>query len=295
MNAPYDVRTAAPTEATDTTQTTERLRPPDLRPQVGAAPAPRARQLRALAGAEWRELLRNKVALFNSLATPLVMGAILFGIAPEGAPMGVVFPTMVTGTAILFVVYYTLVTAVVARRESLLLKRLRSGESSDATLLAGVALPFVLVTFAQFMVGAGLATALFDVTVSPLTAVLALGVLLATVAFATLAVASAPFTRTVEHAQITTLPLIMIPLVLSGMMLPLAMMPDGLRAMAELMPLTPIVELAHLGLGAVTVDGDAVSTGAGLVAATRPLLVLLGWSALGVVVASRRMRWEPRS
>lgn len=295
MNAPYDVRSAAPTETTLTTEATDDGGRPDLSPRVGAAPAPRARQLRALAGAEWRELLRNKVALFNSLALPLVMGAILFGIAPEGAPMGVVFPTMVTGTAILFVVYYTLVTAVVARRESLLLKRLRSGESSDATILAGVALPFVLVTFAQFMVGAGLATALFDVTVSPLTAVLALGVLLATVAFATLAVASAPFTRTVEHAQITTLPLIMIPLVLSGMMLPLAMMPDGLRAMAELMPLTPIVELAHLGLGAVTVDGDAVSTGAGLVAATRPLLVLLGWSALGVVVASRRMRWEPRS
>ncbi len=298
MNAAYDharhdVRTAPAPGSNDPAEGfADAAR---LGPQAGAAPAPRARQLRALAGAEWRELLRNKVALFNSLALPLVMGVILFGIGPEGAPMGVLFPVMVTGTAILFVVYYTLVTAVVARRESLLLKRLRSGEASDATILAGVALPFVLVTCAQFVVAAALARALFDVSLSPLTAVAALGVLLATVAFATLAVASTPFTRTVEHAQITTLPIIMIPLVFSGMMLPLTMMPDALRTVAELLPLTPIVELLHLGFASVTVDGEAVSAGAGLLASVRPLLVLIGWAVLGFFVASRRMRWEPRS
>lgn len=266
----------------------------ELSPGPSTAPASRLRQLRALAGAETRELLRNKVALFNSLGLPLLMGLVILGFDNEAMPVGVYFPIMVTGTAILFVVYYTLVTAVVARRESLLLKRLRSGEADDVTILMGIALPFVVVTVVQYVVAVVLAQALFDVSLSMLTAVAGLGVLLAAVAFAALAVASTTFTRTVEHAQISTLPVILVPLVFSGMMFPLPFMPDAMRAIAELMPLTPVIELLHLGIGGVTVDGEAVTTAEGLAHSVKPLLVLVAWIVLGTWF-TRRMVWEPRS
>lgn len=266
----------------------------ELSPGPGTAPASRLRQLRALATAETRELLRNKVALFNSLGLPLVMGLIVLGFDSEALPIGVYFPIMVTGTAILFVVYYTLVTAVVARRESLLLKRLRSGEADDATILSGIALPFVVVTFVQYLIAVALAAALFDAKLSILTVVAGLGVIVAAVAFAAMAVASSSFTRTVEHAQISTLPIILVPLVFSGMMFPLAFMPDPMRTFAEFMPLTPVVELMHLGIGGITTDGEAVSGIDGLVHTIRPLLVLVGWILLGAWF-TRRMVWEPRS
>lgn len=283
-----DTTHAVPQDQTTTDETA------DLRPAAGNAPAPRLRQLTALAGAEWRELLRNKVALVNCFALPLLTGAVIFAISPDARSVGVSFTATVTGMAILFVVYYTLVTAVVARRESLLLKRLRSGEAGDGTILAGVALPFAAVTLIQFLIAVALAGVLFDVRLSALTVVAGLGVVLATVAFAALGVASTAATRTVEHAQITTLPIIMIPMLLSGMMIPLAVMPDGLRTIAQLMPLTPVVELLHLGVGAMTVDGQSVSLAQGLAQTVRPLLVLLGWIAVGGW-AMRAMTWEPRS
>lgn len=266
----------------------------ELRPAASTTPASRIRQLSALAGAEWRELLRNKVALFNSFGLPLFMGLVILGFDSEALPIGVYFPIMVTGTAVLFVVYYTLVTAVVARRESLLLKRLRSGEAEDATILAGIAAPFVAVTLVQFLLAVALAKVLFDASLSALTVVTGLGVLLAALAFAALGVASTPFTRTVEHAQITTLPVLLVPLVFSGMVVPLPFMPENLRFVAELMPLTPVVELMHLGISSATVDGEVVHGLAGLGHAVKPMLVLIGWIVLGAWF-TRRMVWEPRS
>ncbi len=286
----HTVRTDSPTPAAALDPNSA-----DLRPGAGTTPAPRTRQLTVLAGAEWRELLRNKVALINSFALPLVTGLIVFAISPDARSLGVYFPVMVTGTAILFVVYYTLVTAVVARRESLLLKRLRSGEAEDATILSGIALPFVAVTFVQFLISVVLARLLFDVQLGGLTVVAGLAVVLTTVVFAALALASTAVTRTVEHAQITTLPIIMVPLVLSGMMFPLSVMPDAMRTVAQLMPLTPVMELLHLGMGGVTVDGQAVGLAEGLTHAGRPLLVLVGWIVFGLWATRRAMVWEPRS
>ncbi len=297
--------TGPTTPTTSTTRTTTTTHPTptmasrsrdELRPAADLAPASVLRQLRALAGAEWHELLRNKVALFNSIGLPLLLGMLVLGIDVDTAPMGVFFAVMVTGTAILFIVYYTLVTAVVARREALQLKRLRSGEAGDVTILAGIAVPFVVVTLVQFALATTLARVLFDAPLSwPLLVPTAVGVVLAALAFAVLAVASTPVTKTVEHAQITTLPVIMIPLLLSGMALPLSVMPDAMRAVAQLLPLTPVVELIHLGLGATTVTGEPVTVAEGLLACVRPLLVLAGWGVIGALVARRTMVWEPRS
>lgn len=264
-------------------------------PTGGIAPAPRARQLRALAATEWRLLLRNKVAAMNCFALPLVTAGFFYAIGRDGTGIGVMLPVVVLGTALLFVVYYTLVTALVARRESLLLKRLRTGEADDGTVLAGLATPFVVVAFGQAVLATIAAVAFLDVPLHARLLVFVAGAALACVTWTQLAIASTGMTRSVEHAQITTLPLILVPLLLSGLSIPLAFMPDPLRAVAEYLPLTPMVELAHLAFAGTTVDGRPHDGVQALGAAVRPFLVLAFWALGGREVARRTMRWDARS
>lgn len=284
----------APTPQTTTSHVTQEpvAVPPSDR---SITPASRARQVLALARGEAIQLFRNKVALLNCFALPLVTAALFVGMVPGDAPLGALVPTVVIGTAILFVVYYTLVTALVARRESLLLKRLRTGECSDAVILGGIALPFVVVTLVQAIVATGAAVAVFDVAVGPGLLLVLLAALLGTLTFTALALASTPMTKTVEHAQITTLPVILVPIMLSGLTVPLALMPEAMRAVAQVMPLTPVIELIHLGVTGTDIHGQALAAGALLVATIRPVLVLLGWTAAAAWVGARTMRWEPRS
>ena len=64
-----------------------------------------------------------------------------------------------------------------------------------------------------------------------------------------MAAASSAATRTVEMAQVTTLPVLVIPFVFSGgLPIPVAMLPGPLRWVAEALPLTPVVELMRLAL-----------------------------------------------
>ncbi len=83
----------------------------------------------------------------------------------------------------------------------------------------------------------------------PVIAVLALvALILGTAVFALLAAVSSAATRTVEMAQVTTLPVLVIPFVLSGLLIPVGMLPGPLRGLAQALPLTPVAELVRLAL-----------------------------------------------
>ena len=125
--------------------------------------------------------------------------------------------------------------------------------------------------------------------VLPLVAVLAGATLMVL-----LAAASTAFTRTPESAQITTLPLVMVASVASGVVVPLASFPDQVAQAMRLTPIEPIVELARLGLVGQTWDGRAVDWAGAWAAAPQPLLVLAAWIAVAAVVAPRVFRWAPR-
>ena len=64
-------------------------------------PAPMMRQIAALARAEGQQLLRNKVALLNCFALPLIIGVICLGLgdAIPGGALATFFPIVVIGTA----------------------------------------------------------------------------------------------------------------------------------------------------------------------------------------------------
>jgi ABC-2 type transport system permease protein len=257
-----------------------------------ATPTARRRVL-ALAGAETRLLLRNRTAVVNSVLMPLLLVAAvrMIGLDPAGAPSLVV---TALGITLVFLTYYNLVTTFVARREELVLQRMRTGELTGPEILLGTAVPTLLVTVAQVaLVAVGVAvtggwTPPVDV-VLPLVALVGGAALMVV-----LAAASTSFTRTAESAQITTLPLVLVATSASGLFVPLSVFPEGVATGLRLLPLSPVVELAQLGLAGRTWDGRAVDLAGAWSAAPLPLAVLVAWTVVGGLVAARVFRWAPR-
>jgi ABC-2 type transport system permease protein len=262
---------------------------------LGSRGAARRRVL-ALASAEIRLLLRNRTAVVSSLLGPgLLLGSIAAiavsnGIALDGAD----FIAKAIGISLVMVAYYNLVTTFVARREELVLQRMRTGELTDREIMLGTAVPTLVVTMLQILVvGIGVValgrwSAPVDV-VLPLVALLGGGALMVV-----LAAVSTSFTRTVEAAQFTTLPLVLAATLFSGLLVPLSGFPETAAQVFRFLPLTPVIELIRLGLAGETWNGHAVDTAGAWAAAPLPLAVLAGWVVIGGLVARRVFRWTPR-
>jgi ABC-2 type transport system permease protein len=198
------------------------------------------------------------------------------------------------GLSLVLTTYYNLVITFVARREQLVLQRMRTGELTDPEILLGTAAPTVLVTMVQIAVAAGGAVVIGDRS-APLDVVLPLvAVVGGSVLMLLLAAVTTAFTRTAESAQITTMPLALLATLLSGLYFPLTALPGAVAAAARFLPLTPIIELARLGLTGQTWDGVAVDTAGAWAHALVPLAVLAGWLVMGAVIARRVFRWGPR-
>ncbi|GAB2836568.1 ABC transporter permease [Lentzea nigeriaca] len=230
----------------------------------------------AVGQAELKLFWRNRTALFNSLLLPLLLVPALMAADADGVPLIV----GLTGFVLLMAVYYNLVTTFVARREELVLKRLRVGELTDPEILFGASLPSVVVALGQ--------TALFAVVVGVTTGValparpwfLVAGVAGGVIVFALLAAASSAFTRTVEMAQVTSLPMLVACAFGAGLFFPLSVLPDGVASVLRLLPLSPVLDLLRAGWS----DGPVL----------RPLIVLTVWIVLGIYAVRRWFRWDPR-
>jgi ABC-2 type transport system permease protein len=173
-------------------------------------------------------------------------------------------------------------------------KRLRSGEITDAEILAGTATPAVAIAWVQVAVAAVAAGAASGMDLRANALLVLAAVLLGTTVFVLLAAVTTAVTRTVELAQVTTLPVLMLSLVFSGMLFPLATLTEPLRSVAQALPLTPVVELMRLGLTGTAADGHHLGLAATFGAAVIPVLVLAAWIAAGTWAARRWFRWEPR-
>ncbi|HLS72561.1 MAG TPA: ABC transporter permease [Actinomycetaceae bacterium] len=269
---------------------------PDLLTPGTAQRAGRVARMASLVRAELLLLARNRTTLFNAVAlAPLTVGFIaVAGLVPDsaaGAVAGMLLAALIA-LALVLVVYYNLTTTIVARREELVLKRLLTGDVSRVEIITAYATPAVVVLVAQIVLGAvAMAVWLEAPSVqNPLWVTIA--VVGGTVLFTLLAAASAGFTRTVETAQLTTLPILMAATALSGLAVPLHVMPDVVEAIAQWTPMYPVVALVQHGLGAVALDGT-VASGA-LADVVQPLAALALWIVLGALAARRWMRWEPR-
>lgn len=258
-----------------------------MRPLFVTATTPGSRRrILGLSKANALLVARNRMTLLYAAVFPLLPLLLLFeGDGETARHLPILSACLLT--ALLFPVYYNLLSMVVTRRDELVLKRMRTGEVRDGELLLGMALPGVAVALMTMGVMTGLGAAL-GVALPANIVLVGLGVLLAAATFAALALWTAAWTRNAEAAQLTSLPVFA--LILVGLFTEL--MPERLSAVAERTPGYALTDLLSVGWFA---DEGSLSFAETWTAGTEPLLVLAAWGLAAGWLAARTMRWEPRS
>ncbi len=234
----------------------------------------------SIALAELKILLRNRLVVVVALVMPLGIGVLL---AVRGGGLGsatgalAALQLAITGA---LGVYVGATTTLASRRQTLFLKRLRSGAVSDASIIGGLLLPIVAVAVLQLAIVFAVLGATAVAPAHPW--LLAIGEVLTLAMFVALALATAGVTNSPEHAQVTTLPIfflivgVTVWMVLSG--------PTGLGWLGRVLPGGANAEL-------VTIAWSGGDVGTGLLLA----LPGLAWTVVAALAARRMFRWEPRA
>ena len=254
--------------------------------------APATRRVTRLARTNTLLMMRNRLTLSYALVIPLLPLGLLF--VGERGNVDSASSTVATAVlmALMFPVYYNLLSMFVSRRDELVLKRLRTGEVRDTELVVSMALPGIAITVVVVLltVVVGLVRGLPFPVNAPL---LLIGVLMACAAFAALALWTASWTRTAEAAQMTSMPVVV--LATAGVIKPLY--PESVQTWVSLLPGSAVYDLLRIAwFGRPSELGspksfDFVSS---WVEAGPAMAVLAGWTVLAIWLAKRSMQWEPR-
>ncbi|GGO73950.1 ABC transporter permease [Nocardioides deserti] len=247
-----------------------------------------------LARANATLVVRNKLTLTYAVVIPLAPLLLLLvgdtGDGSNGAGAAAIVTALMM--AALFPVFYNLLSQLVTRRDELVLKRLRTGESTDAEIITSLALPGFVIALATALVAVPVAMLLGQP--APLNPLLyAVTVVVTLLLFAAFALWTAAWTKNAEAAQITSMPVILLA-VLGQVAIGF---PDEVRRFTDLTPgaaMTDLVRVSWFGFGTDDVERTLDLAGTWS-AAGQPLLVLVAWAAVAVYLARRSMRWEPRS
>ncbi|MFF3019589.1 ABC transporter permease [Streptomyces sp. NPDC057939] len=243
-------------------------------------------RLTALGRSELTLLVRNRAALSVALLMPVMMVFVLRTTLSADTAGALAEATLTggIGMVLLLVVYMNLVSAFVARREELVLKRLRTGEAGDLEILAGTALPAAVIALVQIIALALAGAAVLDAPAPENPLLLVAAVLAALPLLAGMAAATSAFTRNVETAGITTLPLFLLTALGSGLFLPLDSLPDAVASICELLPLSGVMTLVRAGWSGGAAGGELLTAAA----------VTVAWIMVTVFAVQRWFRWEPR-
>ena len=213
----------------------------------------------------------------------LLLGAVYDGTI-DGVPAADRLLVGIIGYGCANTAFGGLAITLVLRRESGTLKRLRATPLPTATYLTAVLVSTLLVFALQTIVTVALGVALYDAEGAESWAAVVPVVVLGGVAFAGLGFGTASLIRSAEGSS-AVVNLIILPMAfLSGSFGPTSSYPDALQALADVLPLTYLIELVE----AAYLDGESLAGNPGAVA------VLAAWGVAGYAVATRRFGWQPR-
>ncbi|MFJ8040549.1 ABC transporter permease [Kitasatospora sp. NPDC096147] len=253
----------------------------------------------------WRVFWRNRRSTFIGFLLPVLLNLVIAaplrdkeigGVnAAAYSTIGFIGFTLVTS-------FINLLNGVVARRDDLVLKRLRGTEVPATAIFAGQFGAAGAVVLLQVLVLGGTAVVWFGAPLpaDPLLFLLTLtgGFLL----FAILAVALSGITPSAESAPMIATPVLLICMFASGVVAPLSSMPHWLQGPAHNLPLAPVVETlrtAWFGRGFGTESWSSAALPEldlvhGWQHAATALLIIAAWTAGAAVLGRRLFRWEPR-
>ncbi|MEV6008406.1 ABC transporter permease [Streptomyces sp. NPDC051976] len=253
----------------------------------------------------WRVFWRNRRSMTIGFALPVVLDLVVA--APlRGREIGGLNAAGYTGVGFVGLAMATsfvhLLTAVVARREELILKRLRGTQVPPSAILAGQLGVGAAVLMLQALVLGGVAVLWFHAPPPAHPVLFLLALALGCLVFCALALALSGPTPGTEAAPMVALPVLLLCMFGAGVFTPVSSLPALLRAPARVLPLEQVVRCLRTAwfgrsFGGETWNGaplprlDLLHTWA---AAAPGLLTAAAWAAAALMLTRRSFRWEPR-
>lgn len=268
---------------------------------AAAATTFRRSPLRSLARAEYLQFRRNKTLVVMGTAFPVVLPLVLYFVgraSDEGTTANGVANTLDLYLiyALVFVLFYPMLSMVTTRRGEGVLKRLRTGEVADWQILTAPAVTGIgLIAVSAAVVGSVIYATGAPAPVNP--AVLAIAVIAGIPLTALLALATSAITKNAEASQISSLPVMTLAFAALG--INREAMPDRIASIVDRTPFAAVSDLVHLGAEGLVarapegaVPGDFVDT---LTEMGRPLATLGAWTILAIIIARSYFRWDERA
>jgi len=177
-----------------------------------------------------------------------------------------------------------LAITLVIRREMGVLKRLRSTPLPPAMYLGAFLVSTLFVFFLQMALTVSLGLALYDAQGAESWPAVLPVLLLGGIAFAGMGFGIASLIRSAEGSS-AVVNLIVLPMAfLSGSFGPTSGYPELLQKVADILPLTYLIDLTENAyLHGETMTGDPTA-----------VAILVAWGVAGYALATRRFGWEPR-
>jgi ABC-2 type transport system permease protein len=227
---------------------------------------------------------RNPSAAFFNFVLPLVFLALFGAIFSEDpGDLAVIVPG-IAGMAVMATTFSALAMNITYLRESGVLKRIHGTPLPTSAYMAGIAGNAVTNAVLQVGIITIAGSLVFGLDWPQEWGALAVYVIVGVVCFASLGVALSHAIPNFDSAPAYVNAVFLPTIFISGVFYDAEHVPEFLRVIAEALPLKHLID----GLSGAMVNGERLAdNGAGL-------LVLLLWTAAGLVLAIRGFSWESR-
>lgn len=237
-----------------------------------------------------RSAMRTPFPLVTGIFIPLFFNVMFSWLQGDQMIDGIPGVNRTSATIMVFVIasagYFNMVIGITTAREKGLLKRIRQTPVSRtlhllsriavATIMAGAS---ILLMVAVSMIGFGL-----EIRAAALPGLL-LAFVLASVASSSLGIALTRVIPTIEGAVVMGTATLFPLLFLSGVFFPLEGLPSAITTVMDLLPFAPMNTL---------IQGLLDPGASGLAIDTEALLTVAAWAVVGMALAVRCVKWEPR-
>ena len=231
---------------------------------------------------------RNREAAFFSFLFPIILLVLLgsvYGDEPiEGVDAATYLVVGLLGYGVAATAFAGLAITLVVRREAGLLKRVRGTPLGPGTYLSAVIASTVIVILLQVLAQLAIGRYVLDAELPESPGSFAVAITLGAAAFAALGVAITALVRTAEGSSAVVNAIYLPMAFISGAFFSTQEMPRFLEVISEVLPLTYLLDLIRVTF----IAGEGLDSAAGELAA------VLGWGTVGLVLAVRLFRWEPR-
>jgi len=257
------------------------------------------RKARALLGSEWALLRRNRMLMATAIMSPLLIPLWANSLAESSNMPPLTAATMLLSllisTTLLTATYFNVLSTYVSRRQDMVLKRLRTGECSDATILISAASPAVLLSLAALGVGLAMSSFLFELPLPKYPELAIVGIALGTAVIAGIGALTAIVTRTTESAGVTYLPFFVVGFLATNGLLPLSSMPAWAEQALLLVPTNAVTVIAQYGWLGIDNNEASLSRLGALLESLPAFASLAVWCVVIAVIVRAAFRWDPRA